>query len=330
MKIEAKLYDGKSSKEYIVDIEFRENKRVIINEFDIDEPIKNIKISSRLGNTPRLIEFPNGIRCKSDENDKIDSILKNLNIKTAPIHKLEKSWKLAISSIFVIVAFIVFMLTSGADYTANYLSTKLPKNILNSASIETLKQLDKTYLQESNLTQKQKNQILKLFQKLTDNSNEYKLHFRSSPKIGANAFALPSGDIILLDELVFLDKNSNYYGVLGVLAHEKGHYVYRHGLKILIKGTIATSIISYFTGDVSFIATTLPTILVTSKYSREYERQADIYAKGELERLNISSKPLANIFVEIEKENSKDNNLTNLLSTHPITKERIDYFSQED
>jgi len=134
----------------------------------------------------------------------------------------------------------------------------------------------------------------------------------------------------LLDELVFLDKNPNHYGVLGVLAHEKGHYVYRHGLKILIKGAIATSIISYFTGDVSFIATTLPTILVTSKYSREYERQADIYAKGELERLNISSKPLANIFIEIEKENSKDNNLTNLLSTHPITKERIDYFSQED
>ncbi|MCF6240833.1 MAG: M48 family metalloprotease, partial [Bacteroidales bacterium] len=86
-----------------------------------------------------------------------------------------------------------------------------------------------------------------------------------------------------------------------VLAHEKGHYVYKHGLKGLIKGTIAIAVVSYVTGDVSFIATALPTAMVTSKYSREFETQADKYAKSELKRLNIPSKPLVKMFIEMEK-----------------------------
>ena len=335
MKILAKLYDGVSSKEHIVEIEFTNNKRVVIKEFGIDEPIERVKIATRLGNTPRVIEFSNGIRCKSDDNDKIDEILERLGVNSAPIHKLEKSWKLAVISVVAIAAFIVFMLTAGASYTAEFLANRLPESTLDSASEITLKQLDKRYLHKSNLSNDRKVQIIKLFKKLTNNDPRYKLHFRSSPLMGPNAFALPSGDIVLLDELVFLDKDKNLYGVLGVLAHEKAHYVYKHGLKGLIKGTIATAVIGYFTGDVSFIVTTLPTALVTSKYSREYETQADKYAKAELKRLNISSKPLANIFIEMEKyynkKYGKDNKESALdwFSTHPVTEERIKYFNQE-
>lgn len=335
MKVLAKLYDGVSSKEHLVEIEFTNDKRVVIKEFGINEPLESVKIATRLGNTPRVIEFSNGIRCKSDENDKIDKILEKLDINVAPIHKLEKSWKLAVASVLAIAIFIVFMLTAGADYTAEFLANRLPQSTLDSASKITLKQLDKRYLHKSNLSNDRKVQILKLFKKLTNNDPHYKLHFRSSPIMGPNAFALPSGDVVLLDELVFLDKDKNLYGVLGVLAHEKGHYVYKHGLKGLIKGTIATSVVSYFTGDVSFVVTTLPTALITSKYSREYETQADHYAKSELKRLNISSKPLANIFIEMEKyynkKYGKDNKKSALdwLSTHPVTAKRIEYFNQD-
>ena len=334
MKITAKLYDGISSKEHIVEIEFSEDKRVIIKEFNINEPIQNVKIASRLGNTPRVIEFSNGIRCKSNQNDKIDNILKKLGISNAPIHKLESSWKLALTSVIAIAIFIIFMLTAGAGYTANFLADKLPQNTLDKASEITLEELDKRYLHKSNLSNDRKAQILKLFKRLTNNDPHYKLHFRSSPIMGPNAFALPSGDIVLLDELVFLDKNKNLYGVLGVLAHEKGHYVYKHGLKSLIKGTIATAVISYFTGDISFIVTTLPTALITSKYSRDFETQADHYAKSELIRLNIPPKALADIFIEMEKYYNKKYKLNNKksaldwFSTHPVTKDRIEYFKK--
>ena len=329
MKIKAKLYDGYTSKEHSVEIEFTKDKRLKIASHNIDLPLNEVIIKSRLGNTPRLIELPNGIRCKSSQNDEIDKILDNLNIKNSPIHKLERSWKLALGSLIAIAIFIFFMLTIGADTTANFLANKLPQNMLNSASKETLKQLDKQYLHKSNLSNERKAQIIKLFKKLTNNDKHYRLHFRSSPKMGPNAFALPSGDIVLIDELVFLDKDPNLYGVLGVLAHEKGHYVYKHSLKGLIKGTIVTALVSYFTGDISFVVTTLPTALITTKYSRDYETQADTYAKSELKRLNISTKPLADLFIEMEKYYIKKygkSSAPSWLSTHPITSKRIEFF----
>ncbi len=335
MKINAKLYDGKSSKEHLVVVEFTNDKRLLIKEFGINEPLDNIKISTRLGNTDRVIELKDGIRIKSQENDKIDEILNSLKITKSSIHHLERSWKFALFSIATIVIFITFMLTYGADYSANFLANRLPQSTLDNASKATLKQLDKSLLHKSNLSNDRKVQILKLFNKLTNNDKHYKLHFRSSPKMGPNAFMLPSGDIVLLDELVFLDKDPNLYGVLGVLAHEKGHYIYKHGLKSIIKGTIATAFIAYITGDVSSIITILPTALVSTKYSREFEVQADKYAMSELRRLHIPPKYLANMFKSIQeyskKRAKKESNIAkfNWLSSHPSTKDRIDFFNKE-
>lgn len=326
------MYDGTSSKEHSVIIEFTKDKRLIIASHDIDVPLESVKISSRLGSTPRVIHLPNGERCKSEENDKIDEILDSLNIKRSKVHKLEQSWKLAIASVVLIASFVTFMLTGGANYSAEFLAKVLPQNTLDYASHRALAQLDKHYLHKSNLSADKKAKILAMFKKLTSDSNRYKLHFRSSPKMGANAFALPSGDVVLLDELVFLDKDRELRGVLGVLAHEKGHVVYKHGLKGIIKGAVATTVVGYITGDLSFIATTLPTLLVTSSYSREFESQADQYAKSELKRMKVSSKPLAKLFInleKIEKKKHKESNSTKYLdwmSSHPSTNDRVKFF----
>ena len=335
MKIRAKMYDGASSKEHSVEIEFTKLKRLIIKSHGIDVPLDSVKISSRLGSTPRVLHLPNGARCKSEENDKIDEILDTLEIKHSKIHKLERSWRLAIASILLIAVFVAFMLTAGANYSAAILADILPKTTLDYASKRGLAQLDKRYLHKSNLDKKKQAKILAMFKKLTNGEKRYKLHFRSSPAIGANAFALPSGDVVLLDELVLLDKDKELRGVVGVLAHEKGHVVYKHGLKGIIKGAVASTVVGYVTGDLSFIVTTLPTIMVTSSYSREFESQADHYAKSELKRLGISSKPLGKLFMNLEEfysKKHKDSNATKYLdwmSSHPATEDRIKYFMQD-
>jgi len=334
MLIDAKFYDGISSKEHNVTVEFTNDKRLKIDAFNIDLPLKDIKISSRLGSTPRVLYLPNGQRLKSEENDKIDKILKSLDISHSKVHKLERSWKAAIASVLLIASFVIFMLTAGADYSAKFLAKVLPEDSLDYASKQALKQLDKSMLHKSNLSKEKKQKILALFNKLTNKDPRYRLYFRSSPQIGANAFALPSGDVVLLDELVFLDKDKELRGVLGVLAHEKGHVVYKHGLQSIIKGAVATTLIGYITGDISYLATTLPTVAITSKYSREFETQADYYAKKELNRLGISSKPLAKLFINLEdfyNKKHKDNNISYLdwLSTHPVTKKRIEYFMKD-
>ena len=330
MRVKAKLYDGVSSKEHIVDIEFS-NNRVKIEEFDINLPLDEVKIHSRLGNTPRLIEFPNNIRCKVEDHKRLEEALEKAGFRASLIHKIERSWKLAVASIAIIGAFVVFMLTAGADISANFLANMLPKDSLDYISKKTLHELDKSYLQKSNLTKAKKEEIKRAFLKIAD--SKYKLHFRSSPKLGPNAFALPSGDIVILDELILLEKDKDYRGILGVLAHEKAHVVKKHALRGIIKGAIAATIISYITGDVSFIATTLPTIVVTNSYSREFEKEADIYAKEELKRLNISTKPLAKLFIKMEEyynKKYKDSiKIPSIFSTHPETQKRVEFFMKD-
>ena len=338
MKVLAKLYDGVSSKEHIVELEFSNNK-VKIKDFNIELPLDNIKIHSRLGNTPRLIEFPNNIRCKVEDNNKLDEILEKIGYKNSFIHKIESSWKLAITSVVVVGAFIIFMLTVGADYSANFLSKLIPKESVEYISKRSFYDIEKRFLYKSNLSKLKQEQIRKEFLKIA-NSN-YTLYFRSSPILGPNAFALPNGDIVILDELVMLDKDKQLRGVLGVLAHEKAHVVYKHSLRGIIKGAIAATIIGYITGDLSFIVTTLPTIVITNSYSQEFEKEADIYAKKLLKDLNISTKPLAKLFIELKnypKHYKKDKNNSSVLekfeippifSTHPDINKRIEFFMKD-
>jgi len=331
MLVEAFLYDGKSSKEHEVIIDFTFGRRVKIASHNIDVALEEIEIESRLGNTPRVLEFPNGIRCKTQENDKIDQLLLDFNINKSKTHKIESSLALTLGSVLLTIGFVWFMLTGGANYTANFLANILPQTTLDKMSRVTLEQLEEHMLKPSKLTKRQKGIIQAHFDKLADGDKCYKLHFRSAPQIGANAFALPSGDIVLTDQLVALSRDNDFRDILGVLAHEKGHVVHKHSLRMAIKTGLASVIIGYITGDISVVASTIPTVLINSSYSRDFEHEADENAVKEMKRLGVSTIYMANLFEALEKKSkSKESNssLGSLLASHPLTSERIEYFKR--
>ena len=330
MIINALLYDGKSSKEHEVVIEFTDDKRVLIDAHDINVALSEVVFESRLGNTPRVLSFTNGIRCKSRENDKIDQVLKEFGLSKSKAYKIESSLGLSVGSVVITIAFIWFMLTVGATYTANALASMLPESTLTEVSEISMKQLENNYLHPSKLSKHQKQIILAHFNTLTEGESGYKLHFRSSPKIGPNAFALPSGDIVLTDQLVDLSQDDEFRDILGVLAHEKGHVVKKHSLRIAIKTGISGVIIGYITGDISILASTIPTVLINSNYSREFEHEADVYAVQELKKMNISTKYIATLFETLDKKYGEEGNTSSsvmgMFSSHPLTSKRIDYF----
>ena len=327
MLVEAVLYDGKSSKEHEVTIAFTLDRRVKIASHGIDVALDEVEISSRLGNTPRVLEFPHGIRCKSRENDKIDHVLRDFDIQKSKVHKIERSWGLSLGAVVITAAFVVFMLTSGANYTANIIASLLPQNTLDKLSHITMEHLEKEYLYPTTLDPKQQEALQDAFAKLSQGEERYHLHLRSSNRIGPNAFALPSGDIVLTDQLVALSHDPQYRDVLGVLAHEKGHVVHQHSLRMAIKTGLAGVIIGYLTGDISILATGIPTVLINSRYSREFEREADAYAVDALGEMNVSTLYIANLFETLAAEQGEENgSLIELLSSHPLTQERIEYF----
>jgi Zn-dependent protease with chaperone function len=147
--------------------------------------------------------------------------------------------------------------------------------------------------------------------------------------MGPNAFALPDGQIVLLDELIELLDDEE---VLAVLAHEFGHVSHRHGIRQLIQSSVVAAVVTAWLGDISFIAASLGTVLLDSGYSREMEFDADRYAAEMLTHQGASPDFLAGALEKLEtahrgKTSTPDTEdgkgSKDWISTHPNTSERV-------
>jgi Zn-dependent protease with chaperone function len=135
----------------------------------------------------------------------------------------------------------------------------------------------------------------------TGSEGAVRLVFRASPEIGANAVALPSGTVVMTDELVRLAAHEDE--VVAVLAHELGHIHGRHALRSLLQHSATVVLIAVATGDlgsVSTLSATLPTFLLEMKYSRAFEFEADDYAAVALPLVGIAPARLAAILQRLE------------------------------
>ena len=146
------------------------------------------------------------------------------------------------------------------------------------------------------------------------------LLFRGSPQLGANAFTLPDGTIIVLDELVTAMGDDQQ--ILAVLAHELGHVHGRHGLQLLLRSSAVGAFWTFYIGDVSSLLAAAPAAVVEAKYSQELERQADDYAAALLLHNGLSPGLLADALQKLT-ESHPDASKAGFLATHPSTHERM-------
>lgn len=322
---EVYYFDGKSSKPILTTLELHDSY-VYIRDTNIYYDFKDVEVGIKLINTPQKLSFKDGSSCEI-KNDKIFSLPNKTGDKF--VRELESKLKYAVFGLLIIVAIIVSSLTFGSTKIANVLSEKIPQDMSNMLSKNSLEFLDKYYFKSSNISLDTQNYINSEFQKLVKNSNHtYNISFRSSSALGANAFALPSGDIILLDDLIYLDNDENFRGILSILAHEVGHVEYKHGLKNVIKSSIISVVVGYFIGDFSGVAASLATFTINADYSKEFEKEADDYAISLLKQNNISTKYLVNIFEKfLEKEGEE---FSETLSTHPLIKNRIEKLKKNE
>jgi Zn-dependent protease with chaperone function len=314
-KLYGELYDNKSSKKSKIILEFSgENVTIKKNgELFLTAKKDEFQLSSRVANIPRILKVKD-YTIYSKENDKLDKLF-----KTSLAHRLESKSHFALLSLIFVILTTIFFLTIGSSYISKMIAKFTPHIIEDKISKSTLKTLDSYILKESKLPKTKQDEIKKLFKKITNNDPKYHLYFRRG--MGENAFALPNGDIVILDELIeFSDGDMNM--IYGVLAHEKGHIVYKHSMQMIIKASLITAIITYLTGDVSTLATTLSTSLLNAKYSREFEREADAYAKKNMLENGINPKHLANFFIKMSKK-YKNSNKNSFFASHPTNKDRI-------
>lgn len=146
------------------------------------------------------------------------------------------------------------------------------------------------------------------------------LLFRHSPQLGANAFTLPDGTIILLDDLVKIVDDDQQ--ILAALAHELGHAHARHGLRLLLQSSVLGTFLALYAGDFSSVLAVAPATILHARYSRELEEQADDYAATVLRFNGMPPALLAEALKKLAASHQGKVD-TGYLSTHPATDERV-------
>lgn len=334
MSLTGTYYDGTTSRAEQVELSITGDRQIRIHGGSVDDRfhINNLKISDRIGNIPRALELPGGGRCDVSDNKALDSFLKQLGYtgnSTSWIHALESRWSYVALAIAITVAFSWGMFFRGIPVLADHAARALPTSIDRALGQGTLEILDRGLLGESGLDSEVRLRIRQRFDTMTrdlEDGNHYHLEFRAGKKLGANAFALPSGIIMVTDELIDLAGNDDE--VIAILAHEIGHLVHRHSVRIVMQDSAVALLVTTITGDAfstSTLAAALPIVLLHSGYSQEFETEADRYAWNYLVDNSIPTKSFADILEHISGD-EETSAVEKYLSTHPGTQERIEMF----
>ena len=150
-----------------------------------------------------------------------------------------------------------------------------------------------------------------------------------------NAFALPGGPMFAHRGM--LEKAGSEAEIAGVLAHEISHVALRHGTAQASKagkyqlGQVGSAILGAIIGggwgEAVSTAGQLGFGAAFLRYSREYEKQADILGAQIMARSGYDPRAMASMFQRIEKESG--GRAPEWLSNHPNPGNRAAYIQQE-
>lgn len=331
IEINGFYYDGKTAARYAVSIRFYETGLVEIkaDDFTVNSNLNSARISPRLANTCRSIYLDNNSKIETFANDELDKIEHyfNQNKGQAWVHKLEQKLFYVLIALVITLVTLWASINYGMPLLAKSLANNMPFSLEQTIGQQGFQALDKTVFQSSTVDEKIQHRLKKEFQQAIINlpyAQYYQLEFRQSKQLGANAFSLPSGIIIITDDLIKLADNDQQ--IIAVLAHEIGHVFYKHSLRSLLQNSFTVLFMAGVLGDVSSLsslAVALPTILVETHYSRQFELQADDYAVAFLKTQQINPLVFTQILEHLQKTDTNTTNNVNYLSSHPAVDERI-------
>lgn len=322
--VPARYFDGKSSRLHRVTLEVRDGVARLAGDAEREAPLATLRVSERSRHAARKVTFADGAWLEVDDTDAFARLLAQTGHRDGVVVRWQNSWRAALgalaATVVVLVAGYVYVLPAAAGWIAQ----AVPQRVERQLGQGVLQILDGRMLGPTRLTAARQEQLRRQFAAMTAPEAEapsWRLVFRSS-RVGPNAFALPSGDIVMTDQLVALLGDDQ--AVMGVLAHELGHLHRRHLTRRIVQSSAVAATTWLVFGDISSIMTTLPTLVLDMKYSRDAEYEADDYAVAMLRHNRIDPSHLASAFAKLDKEDGEAAATPSpYLSSHPASAERI-------
>ena len=340
--IRGKLYDGESADCHEVGIRVDTAGYLSSEGYQLPRHhFADVAVSPRVGNSPRYVDFPGGLRLETDDSDLLDDLLREWQPGQSGLaHRLEKNSRMILLSLFSLVLVVYLAVNFGIPALSRSITALLPTSLDDRLGGEVLEQLDGLIFQPSTLAATRQDQLRARFRSLLpDLERDFRIAFRSSELLGANAIALPDAQIIFTDQLIELAPDDEM--LAAIMLHEIGHVAQRHAMRAVIGQAGLSMLVFVLTGDInsasSALVVMLPSFFIQSRYSRELEWEADSYALDEMLRRDLDPALFAAIMERMldadpdETATVGETDRTTLLDyfqSHPPSRLRIQRFRQ--
>jgi Zn-dependent protease with chaperone function len=260
----------------------------------------------------------------------------------APLaQRMQTRWPVFLAVLVIAAAGLGAFYRWGTPWAATQVTRHVPLVWETALSQRALQDLDHSLLKPSKLSAQRQAQLRARFEALARHmgpalqrysgySPPLSLSFRSG--LGANAFALPGGAIVITDGMVAAAERQGLAddALVGVLAHEIGHVVHRHTTRMVVEQAVLNVGLGLALGDVSSLLSVGGSLVTGLSYRRGHEREADCFAVALMAKAGLPTAAMADLLLGIEAEHAQKGKpaageagfMESLLSTHPETGSR--------
>ena len=316
-------------------------------------PLRQVRWPERRSHGLRQTDLPDGSLIQHGNATEWDAWALANGVQEGRVVGWMQSWRAVVAALVGTVVFLAAAWVWGVPWLSVAITAVVPASVERNIGEVSLQQLRKLFLKPSEIPANEQAQLRQRFEALVQraypagDAPAWNLAFHKSDALGANAFALPGGSIVITDDLVKM-LNDVPDATLGVLAHELGHVRHRHGLDLMVRASLASALMGLVVGDASGFLATVPATLVTQAYSRDAERESDAQAATMLHASGISPAIMATFFERLLAEDERKKqvqpsdgmenpgttddggrspvSLPIAISSHPDHAERIRYF----
>ena len=262
--------------------------------------------------------------------------------------RMQTRWPLLLGVALAAAIGLTLFYRYGTPWAAMQLTRWVPLSWETGVAEKALQQMDDGTLKPSQLPAQRQQQFQARFATLVQQTpatlHRYpgyqpplSLQFRAG--MGANAFALPGGPIVMTDGIVkaAAAQGLSDDALVGVLAHEIGHVVQRHATRLVVEQGVLQMGLGLALGDVSGIVASGSALLTGLSYRRSHEREADCFAIDLMRHAALPTAPMGQLLLGMaqaeEKEaqgkaKSEAHPIWSLLSSHPDTVRRATELQQ--
>jgi Zn-dependent protease with chaperone function len=337
----AHYFDGRSARLHPVLLDVEAGKLLVRSPaFERSYPVAAVLLSEPFAAAPAVLRLADGASVEVAGESR-QQLLDALGYRKSAVVRWQGRWPAVLLALVLLIALLALLYFRGLPVLAERIAAELPPSVdirLGRAALASLERHG--VLEPSRLSEQRIAEVEALLPGVLPPHPRVpvRLLVRNSPRLGANAIALPDGTIVVTDWMVRLvQTRSNQLDEGGkeqlaaVLAHEVGHIEHRHAARAMTGSSLMAALSAALFGDFSAVAAGVPAVLTQMQYSRDMELDADDYAVAQLQRQGRSPIAFIQALQALESQAPKASSTPRWLkttmsymATHPDTAERIE------